>query len=69
MVIAAGQPGSGKTYTMKGFNFSQTENIDLRERPSSNSNPQANVASNEFIKASAYENRVGITIKCLKEIF
>ena len=25
MVMVAGQPGSGKTYTMKGYQFSVTE--------------------------------------------
>ena len=69
MVMVAGQPGSGKTYTMKGYQFSVTETVDLRKAPKRHVFPASGSTSSEFIKSAAFENRIGITMKCLKEVF
>jgi len=69
MVMVAGQPGSGKTYSMKGYQFSVTEQLDLRQLGKRRVFPATGSASNEFIKSSAYDDRIGIQMKCIKEIF
>ena len=60
MIMVSGQPGSGKTYTMKGYQFSVTEQIDLRQIGNGRQFPASGSASNEFIKSSAYDDRIGI---------
>jgi hypothetical protein len=45
---------------MKGYQFSVTEQIDLRQIGNKRQFPATGSASNEFIKSSAYDDRIGI---------